>query len=124
MLGMAWNRPCIDALSQGGHDMSSSTLDPENFPHGRERKTPKGHDVRALGPSNSSDTGSDLTGLGPLDDTSDREGTGERLGADERRTRPGRDIGIDRVVGADEAGLGTGLDEAEEALRGDDRGEP
>lgn len=102
---------------------STSTLDPDNFPHGRERKTPKGHDVRSLGPSNSSDSGSDLTGLGPLDDTSDREGTGERMAADERRVRPGRDIDIDRVVSPDEAGLGDGLDEAEEALRQSDRGE-
>lgn len=102
---------------------STSTLDPDNFPHGRERKTPKGHDVRSLGPSNSSDTGSDLTGLGPLDDTSDREGTGERMGADGRRTRPGRDIDIDRIVGPEEAGVGDGLDEAEEARLEHDRGD-
>jgi hypothetical protein len=102
---------------------SISTLDPDNFPHGRERKTPKGHDVRSLGPSNSSDTGSDLTGLGPFDDTSDREGTGERTSAEEEHVRLGRDIDIDRVVGPDEAGLGDGLDEAEEAWLEHDRGE-
>jgi hypothetical protein len=86
--------------------MSSSTLDPENFPHGRPRKTPKGHDVRALGPSDSSDTGADMAGTGPLDDTSDRSGTGERMTVDEQRVRPGHDIGTDRVVDAEEAGLG------------------
>ena len=102
---------------------STSTLDPDNFPHGRERKTPKGHDVRSLGPSNSSDTGSDLTGLGPLDDTSDREGTGEQMTVDADRVRPGRDIDTDRVVGPEEAGLGDGLDEAEEAWQEPDRGE-
>jgi hypothetical protein len=103
---------------------STSTLDPDNFPHGRAHKTPKGHDVRALGPSDSSDTGSDMTGLGPLDDTSDRNRTGERLGAaDEAAPHPGDDIDVDRVVDAEEAGLGHGLDEAEEAWHEHDRGE-
>jgi hypothetical protein len=62
-----------------------SRLDPDNFPHGRPRKTLKGHDVRTLGPSDSSDT--------------------------------------DRVVDAEEAGLGYGLSEAEEAWLEHDRGE-
>jgi len=93
----------------------SSTLDPENFPTGRQRKTQKGHDVRALGPSDSSDTGADMVGQGPLDDTSDRNHTGERMGAGKERVRPDHDIGTDRVVGPEEAGLGIGLDEAEEA---------
>ena len=57
----------------------SSTLDPDNFPSRRARKTSKGHDVRALGPSDSSDTGADMAGIGPLDDTSDRNRTGERM---------------------------------------------
>jgi hypothetical protein len=97
--------------------MSSSTLDPENFPHGRARKTSKGHDVGSLGPSDSSDSGSDLAGRRRRDDTSDRSGTGERLTAEPEQTvRPGSDIGIDRIVGPDEAGVGHGLDEAEEAL--------
>jgi hypothetical protein len=100
-----------------------STLDPENFPHGRARKTSKGHDRRALGPSDSSDTGADLVGQGPLDDTSDRDGTGERMTVGKERVRPGHDIGTDRVVGPEEAGLGEGLDEAEEAWLEHDRGE-
>ena len=45
-----------------------STLDPDNIPARRARKTLKGHDVRALGPSDSSDTGSDMAGPGLLDD--------------------------------------------------------
>jgi hypothetical protein len=134
-----------------------STLDPDRLPHGaRPRKTPKGHDARALGPSDSSDTGADLVGpglidddqlgldrgtnedseagsLGALDDgasigdlgldeNSDRYGTGERMGAGkEQRIRPGGDIDTDRVVGPDEAGLGYGLDEAEEARLDDDQ---
>lgn len=100
-----------------------STLDPENFPHGRPRKNLKGHDVRALGPSDSSDTGADMAGSGPLDDTSDRSGTGERTGVDARRVRSGHDIDTDRVVDAEEAGLGDGLDQAEEAWLEHDRGE-
>jgi hypothetical protein len=135
----------------------SGTLDPENVPARRARKTLKGHDVRALGPSDSSDTGADMAGPGLLDDdalgldrgtnedseggranvadagasvgdlgmddTSDRSGTGERMTAGKEQTvRPGADIDTDRVVGADEAGLGDGLDEAEEAELERDRG--
>jgi hypothetical protein len=102
---------------------STSTLDPDNFPHGRPRKNLKGHDVRALGPSDSSDTGADMAGTGPLDDTSDRSGTGERTTVDEQRARPGHDIDTDRIVEAEEAGLGDGLDQAEEAWLEHDRGE-
>jgi hypothetical protein len=132
---------------------SSSTLDPENFPGRKQRKTQKGHDTRSLGPSDSSDSGSDMAGPGlvddealgldrgtnqdneagrynvadagasvgdlGMDDTSYRSGTGERMSAGKEQTvRPGGDIDTDRVVGPDEAGLGYGLDEAEEADRG------
>ena len=46
-----------------------STLDPDNFPAGGRRpKTARGHDTRALGPSDSSDTGSDMAGPGLVDD--------------------------------------------------------
>lgn len=63
-----------------------STLDPENLPRGRKRKTLKGHDTRSLGPSDSSDSGSDLAAPGTdaligdlgMDAASDRWGTGER----------------------------------------------
>ena len=42
-------------------------------------ETPKGHDIRSLGPSDSSDTGADMVGTsGALDSTTDRQGTGER----------------------------------------------
>jgi hypothetical protein len=52
-----------------------------------------------------------------LDETSDREGTGDRTSAGkEPHVRMGGDIAPDRIVGPDEAGLGVGLDEAEEAL--------
>lgn len=95
----------------------ASTLDPDNFP-GRGAGLPKGHDTRTLGPSDSSDSGSDMPGQG-RDDDSDREGTGERVGAGRAvRAGDGADAGADRVVGAAEAGLGDGLDQAEEARLG------
>jgi len=111
----------------------------------------EGHDLRSIGPSNSSDSGSDLMGPGLIDDdllgldrgttedsegghlgaadagaslgdlgadeNSDAEGTGEHLTAGkEPDVRVAADIAPDRIVGAEEAGLGSGLDEAEEAI--------
>jgi len=76
----------------------------------------KGQDVQSIGPSDSSDTGADS--LGDADEsTSDRNGTGERTSI-ENDTRPDADIAADRIVTADEAGLGGGLDQAEEAQLG------
>ena len=79
----------------------------------------KGHGVRSLGPGDSSDTGADMMGLRRGDDTSDRYGTGERASVDDE---PGElyaaDIATDRVVEAEVAGLGGGLDQAEEAQLG------
>lgn len=133
--------------------MAGSTLDPDNFPQRRGRKTLKGHDVGTLGPSDTSDSGQDLAGPGvvdedrlhldrgtnedseagtmkrvgagrnigdrEMDDTSDAEGTGEHLtGGPEPDVHANTDRGFDRVVGADEAGLGGGLDQAEEARLG------
>ena len=40
----------------------SSTLTPENFPAGPDRRVNQGHGTSALGPSDSSDSGSDLRG--------------------------------------------------------------
>ena len=100
-----------------------STLDPDYLPARRARKTAKGHDIRALGPSDSSDTGADMAGIGPLDDTSDRNGTGERMTVGRERVRADHDVGTDRVVGPEEAGLGSGLDEIDEAWLEKDRGE-
>lgn len=132
---------------------SRSTLDPDNFPTPPQSKLPKGHDVRSLGPSDSSDSGSDMAGPGlidddvlnldrgtnedteagrdgiadagtsvgdvDMDDNSDRYGTGERMAAGkEPRIRVDGDYDTDRIVDADEAGLGGGLDEAEEAQLG------
>jgi len=82
-------------------------------------ETLKGHGVNSLGPSDSSDTGADMMGLGRDDDTSDRYGTGERASVDEDpQAQDAADIGADRLVDADHAGLGDGLDQAEEAQLG------
>lgn len=127
-----------------------STLDPDNFPARRGRKNLKGHDTDSLGPSDTSDSGSDMKGPGlldadrlhldrgttddleggslrerdpgrdlhdlNLDDNSDSGGTGERLTAgQDPRVRLNSDRDADRVVEGEEAGLGGGLDQAEEA---------
>jgi len=61
------------------------------------------------------DAGPSVGDLG-LDDNSDSRGTGEHLTAGkEPKIRESGDVAADRVVGPDEAGLGSGLDEAEEA---------
>jgi len=79
----------------------------------------KGHDIASLGPSDSSDTGADMMGLGGHDSTSDRQGTGERLDVEDVMGEGADgDLVFDRVVSAREAGLGGGLDQAEEAQLG------
>jgi hypothetical protein len=133
--------------------MAGSTLDPDNFPAGKRRKTQKGHDTKSVGPSDSSDSGSDMAGPGMVDDdvlkldrgtnqdteageynvadagpsvgdldmdeNSDRYGTGEHLTAGkEPKLRVNADRDADRVVRENEAGLGGGLDQAEEARSG------
>ena len=89
-----------------------TTLTPDNVPPERAPAPPKGHDTRSLGPSDSSDSGSDMAGAHVEDDETESEiAGGERLPGDD-------DVLPDRIVGADEAGLGDGLDEAEEARYG------
>jgi hypothetical protein len=77
----------------------------------QSRKEPK------IGPSDSSDTIADRPDE-PSTDT-DGGGTGERVSVG-RRPRSGlhNEVSTDRVVGPGEAGLGSGLDEAEEAQLG------
>jgi hypothetical protein len=110
-----------------------STPDPEDLSGHTERRTFKGPNTRSIGPSDSSDSGSDLAGDDPIDadmldldrdaagfdDTTDAQGTGERSTAgEEPDLRIASDIGLDRIVGPEEAGLGGGLDQAEEAQLG------
>jgi hypothetical protein len=100
-----------------------STLDPDNLPDTSAGAGRKGTDTGSLGPSDTTDSGSDVAS-GPvlpddeLGSDTDASGTGDRAGvAGEEDV--GSDIGFDQVVSADDAGLGTGLDEAELA-RGQD----
>jgi hypothetical protein len=107
--------------------MSYSTLDPDNIPVGTDRILGSGHGTRALGPSDNSDSGSDMVG-GPdigFDSDTDAEGTGERTGV-EMDVAPDGDIGFDRVVDALPADDGEQVDvraddevdaEVEESLR-------
>lgn len=78
----------------------------------------KGRDVRSVGPSDSSDTGADMVGVGGLDSTTDRNGTGERASVENDDADAELDIGADEIVRAEDAGLGSGLDQAEEAQLG------
>ena len=83
--------------------MTAGPLHPDNIPAGRDRSLGKGHGTEALGPSDSSDSGSDLQGIPGSDDLnldsdSDRNGTGERSAADpEISDSEGKDIGTDRI---------------------------
>jgi hypothetical protein len=121
---------------------------PDPLPVNTPQRRPSG----SPGPSDSSDSGSDLIGPGLIDedqlgldrgtnedsegghldavdgasigepdasDDSDRDGTGERIAAGkEPSVVIGADIAPDRIVGPEEAGLGGGLDQAEEAILG------
>lgn len=81
------------------------------MPFTLRRKDPK------LGPSDSSDTTSDLPGEASTD--SDAGATGERVSAGrDPDSEAHTEYGADRVVSTGEAGLGGGLDEAEEARLG------
>lgn len=69
---------------------------------------PSGRGADLLGPSDSSDSGSDAMGeLGPdqMDSDTDRNGTGERASADMRDSGSGLDILPDRVDRASRGGI-------------------
>lgn len=88
--------------------MTTSTLTPGNFPAGPDRRIHNGHGTRALGPSDSSDSGSDVADAGAalgdaeLASDTDRYGTGERSSVEDDGTPDGADIGIDHVEDVDE----------------------
>jgi hypothetical protein len=71
-----------------------------------------------IGPSDTSDTIADRPG--ELSSDTDAEYTGERVtaGIDPHAELHEAEYGVDRVVGPEDAGLGGGLDEAEEAQLG------
>ena len=89
-----------------------TTLTPDNLPAGRP-PFPKGHDTQSLGPGDSSDSGSDMAGT----DVTDDEMTEAELAGGEEAA-DASDISPEHVVEAEEAGLGGGLDQAEEAQLG------
>jgi len=68
-----------------------------------------------VGPSDTSDTSADRPGAENTD--TDAGGTGERATVGRERA-PHSEASTDRVVGTQEAGLGGGLDQAEEARLG------
>lgn len=111
----------------------NSTLNPDNEPVGPDdENASRGRDGRALGPSDSSDSGSDTAGArrhpfdidspldehalergdAALDSDTDRAGTGERASADgDAGLEDAADIEPDRTERFDEAG---GLEDPDE----------
>jgi hypothetical protein len=76
----------------------NSTLDPDNFPDPPDRQLGVGHGNRALGPSDSSDSGSDTTSDAGPDSDTDAGGTGECGAAGSGgAVRDGADIDVDHV---------------------------
>jgi hypothetical protein len=71
---------------------------------------PSGRDAELLGPSDSSDSGSDALGTDELHGDSDSSGTGERGSVDAREDREGADILPDHIV---KAGGGEELPESD-----------
>jgi hypothetical protein len=97
--------------SDSGQDMAGPGLVDEDALH-LDRGTNEdleGGSMKRVG------AGADI-GDREMDDTSDSSGTGEHLTAgQEPSVSANSDRGVDRVVDESEAGLGHGLDEAEEA---------
>ena len=86
--------------------MANSPLVPGTTSGQNDRILGRGHGTAALGPSDSSDSGSDVHGGGAerqlgdagLDSDSDRSGTGERQGATpDVETEDGADITPDQI---------------------------
>jgi hypothetical protein len=81
--------------------MTAGPLHPDNLAGGKDRSLGKGHGVGALGPSDTSDSGSDLQGaLGDdeLASDSDSSGTGERAAVErDNDVSDGADIDTDHV---------------------------
>jgi len=91
--------------------MPSSTLTPDNLPAGRDRTTGRGHGTGALGPSGSSDTGSDVQGAHGLAHDVDRFGLDRGTNEDPDESRAadtgGPDVG-DGNLDSDSDATGSG----------------
>lgn len=92
----------------------TSTLDPDNFPVRSDRGLGKGHGTGALGPSDSSDSGSDVHGGAGFSDHIDPEqlldldtGTNADREGDRGGSTAGPDVG-DADFSSDSDGSGTG----------------
>ena len=92
----------------------SSTLDPDNFPEGPDRSLGKGHGIDALGPSDISDTGSDVVGGPGFADALDPDqildfdgGTTSDMEASHAHDTAGPDVGDADFSGDSDMG-GTG----------------
>ncbi len=88
--------------------MSESTLDPDNVPLGNDRSLGKGHGTGALGPSDSSDSGSDVQGgTGLADEELLDLGRGTNADPGGRERSAGPDLG-DADLNSDTDAGGTG----------------
>jgi hypothetical protein len=88
----------------------TSTLDPDNFPQGRDRNVQRGHGTGALGPSDTSDSGSDLhgaPGVAQQDGLDLGQGTTSDLEASSAHGTAGPDVG-DANLDSDTDSGGTG----------------
>ena len=91
--------------------MGISPLDPASAAGRPDREIAKGHGSQALGPSDSSDSGSDLIGA-----PGDRQGPGQRAAAgDEPMISDGADIEPDHIEKIPEALDAEDLPEDEDA---------
>lgn len=92
--------------------MTAGPLHPDNIPAGRDRSLGKGHGTESLGPSDSSDSGSDLKGAPGLAQQVDG------FGLDHGPTvvPDGIDIDTDRIESIPE--LEQGIDPDEEGEEG------
>ena len=100
--------------------MGNSTLDMDND-YEADRNLGKGHGANALGPSNSSDSGSDVAGIPGTDNDTDADGTGERATVDPMDRQEGganriEGIGTDDVEYDDEEDDATTVDEVSKRI--------
>ncbi|WP_293778650.1 hypothetical protein [uncultured Oxalicibacterium sp.] len=82
--------------------MAKETLDLDKTLQA-DRRTDIGHGTAALGPSDRSDSGSDMTGLVDFDSDTDSTGTGERASVNMRETGQAEDIDSDRIDAGSES---------------------
>ena len=76
--------------------MAKETLDLDKLAQA-DRRLGTGHGTDALGPSDRSDSGSDMSGLTDFDSDTDSNGTGERASVNIRDHGEAEDIDTDRI---------------------------